>query len=242
MTKILITFCARGGSKGVPMKNIKPLCGKPLIQYSVEVARQFENISGFDCDLAISTDDETILLKAKEYGLSTDYIRPAELATDAAGKVETIAHLLKFEEEQKQCRYDYILDLDISSPLRTVIDLQEAFILINSDEKALNLFSVSKAHRNPYFNMVEQGDDGYFKLIKPLSQDVLSRQKAPVVYDLNASFYFYKRVFFDQGFKSVLTDRALIYEVPHLCFDIDNMIDFEIMEFLISTNKLGFEL
>lgn len=242
MIKILITFCARGGSKGVPMKNIKLLCGKPLLQYSIKIARQFESISGFDCDLAISTDDENILLKAKEFGLSTDYIRPAELASDAAGKVETIAHLLKFEEDKKQFRYDYILDLDISSPLRTVIDLQDAFSLINEDDVALNLFSVSKAHRNPYFNMVEQGDDGYFKLIKPLSQDVLSRQKAPIVYDLNASFYFYKRVFFDLGLKSVLTDRALIYEVPHLCFDIDNMIDFEIMEFLISTNKLGFEL
>lgn len=242
MTKILITFCARGGSKGVPMKNIRPLCGKPLMQYSIEVARKFQIITGFDCHFAISTDDETILLKAKEFGLKTDYLRPIELATDAAGKVETIAHLLKFEEEQNQCSYDYILDLDISSPLRTAIDLKEAYAIINGDKKALNLFSVSKAHRNPYFNMVEQGEDGYYKLIKQLSKDVLSRQKAPIVYDLNASFYFYKRIFFDLGHKSVSTDRALIYEVPHICFDIDNMIDFEIMEFLIVTNKLGFEL
>lgn len=242
MTNILITFCARGGSKGVPKKNIKILCGKPLIQYSIDTANKFAKNDALKCTLALSTDDDDILQISKELGLETKYKRPEYLATDGAGKVETIAHLLEYEELKSGVKYDYVLDLDVSAPLRTVIDLQEAFTLINGNEKALNLFSVSKAHRNPYFNMVEQGDDGYFKLIKPLSKDVLSRQNAPVVYDLNASFYFYKRVFFDQGFKSVLTDRSLIYEVPHLCFDIDNMIDFEIMEFLISTNKLGFEL
>ena len=242
MTKVLITFCARGGSKGVPMKNIKSLCGKPLIQYSTEVANKFKNIHGLDCDLAISTDDESILSIAKELGMETDYIRPAHLATDDAGKVDTIADLLIFEEKKNQCTYDYILDLDVSSPLRTVKDLKEAFDIIQSDGNAYNLFSVSKAHRNPYFNMVELSVDGYYKLIKPQIKDVLSRQRAPVVYDLNASFYFYKRIFFESMFKSVLTDRALIYEVPHLCFDIDNMMDFEIMEFLISSNKLGFEL
>ncbi|MBP6385385.1 MAG: acylneuraminate cytidylyltransferase family protein [Pseudarcicella sp.] len=240
--KILITLCARGGSKGVPLKNIKPLCGKPLIQYSLETARKFIDENKYDCIIAISTDDNLILDIMNDLGVKTSYIRPEYLSTDAAGKVETIAHLLEYEEEKNNCKFDYILDLDVSSPLRTVEDLNNAFKIIQEDKDAINLFSVSKAHRNPYFNMVEIAEDGYYKLIKPLDKDILSRQKAPKVYDLNASFYFYKKSFFDNGYKSVLTPKALIYEVPHVCFDIDEMIDFEIMDFLIKNNKLGFEI
>lgn len=240
--KILITLCARGGSKGVPLKNIKPLCGKPLIQYSLETARKFIDENKYDCIIAISTDDNLILDIMNDLGVKTSYIRPEYLSTDGAGKVETIAHLLEYEEEKNNCKFDYILDLDVSSPLRTVEDLNNAFKIIQEDKDAINLFSVSKAHRNPYFNMVEIAEDGYYKLIKPLDKDILSRQKAPKVYDLNASFYFYKKSFFDNGYKSVLTPKALIYEVPHVCFDIDEMIDFEIMDFLIKNNKLGFEI
>lgn len=242
MTKILITFCARGGSKGVPMKNIKPLAGKPLIQYSIETAKKFAENTKHSCTLALSTDDDAILNVAQSLGLNTEYRRPQILATDTAGKVDTIAHLLEYEEGRANQKYDYILDLDVSSPLRTVNDLIEAFEIIKNDTAAFNLFSVSKANRNPYFNMVEQGEDGYYKLVKPLEGSILSRQKAPLVYDLNASFYFYRRSFFELGFRSVFTAKTLIYEVKHICFDIDHQIDFEIMDFLISSKKLDFEL
>lgn len=242
MKNILITFCARGGSKGVPMKNIRPLCGKPLIEYSINTAKKYAEYSENTCYLSLSSDDEAIISTAESLGVVTNYRRPDYLATDSAGKVETIHHLLDYEERFNNLRYDYILDLDISAPLRSVEDLNNAFEIINKDEDAYNLFSVSKSHRNPYFNMVEQSEDGYYKIVKPLSNNILSRQKAPIVYDLNASFYFYKRIFFDEGFKSVLTPKTLIYEVPHICFDIDNMIDFEVMEFLISNDKLNFQL
>jgi CMP-N,N'-diacetyllegionaminic acid synthase len=224
------------------MKNIKPLANKALIQYSIETAKAFANKINLECTLALSTDDDAILEVAQKLGLKTEYKRPEALASDTAGKVETIAHLLEYEESKINQKYDYVLDLDVSSPLRTVNDLIEAFELIENDKAAYNLFSVSKANRNPYFNMVEQGQDGYYKLIKPLKGDVLSRQKAPLVYDLNASFYFYKRVFFELGFKSVLTAKAMIYEMKHICFDIDHQIDFEMMDFLISNSKLDFEL
>jgi CMP-N,N'-diacetyllegionaminic acid synthase len=243
MSNILITLCARGGSKGVPGKNIKPLCGKALIQYSIETADKFISCNKKDnIKIALSTDDALILEISKTLNIETNYIRPQHLATDSAGKVETIKHLLAYEEEKEGITYDYVLDLDVSAPLRTVEDLNTSLDILKNNEEAYNLFSVSSAHRNPYFNMVEMGEDGYFKLIKPTIGDVLSRQKAPPVYDLNASFYFYKRVFFEKGFNSVLTDKSLAFEVPHICFDIDKKIDFEIMEFLISSNKLDFEL
>jgi CMP-N,N'-diacetyllegionaminic acid synthase len=242
MKKILITLCARGGSKGVPMKNIKLLHGKPLIQYSIDTAKKFAISNQNDCTLALSTDDDLILNTAKEFGLETNYKRPEYLATDSAGKVDTIAHLLAYEENERGLKYDYVLDLDVSAPLRSVEDLNNAFKIVENDKDVFNLFSVSKAHRSPYFNMVESADDGYFQLVKPLSNSILARQNAPIVYDLNASFYFYKRVFFEHGFKSVMSPKALIYEVPHICFDIDNLIDFDIMEFLISNHKLDFDL
>jgi CMP-N-acetylneuraminic acid synthetase len=122
------------------------------------------------------------------------------------------------------------------------MDLIRAMDIIVNDYEAYNLFSVSDAHRNPYFNMVELGEDGYFKLVKQIPSDIFSRQTAPPVYDLNASFYFYKRIFFEQNFKTVITPQTQIFKVDHICFDIDSILDFDIMEFLISQNKLDFDL
>src|SRR5690606_22264801 len=98
----------------------------------------------------------------------------------------------------------------------------------------LNIFSVSPSHRNPYFNMVEQSEDDFFKLCK--QGNFLTRQSTPKVYDMNASFYFYKKIFFQEDRESVITSKSLVYEVPHLCFDLDNPIDFDFMTYLIENN------
>lgn len=230
----LITICARGGSKGIPKKNIIKLGSFPLIYYSIKVAKEFlENKRG---RIALSTDCSEIKKVAKFYGLETDYLRPEILADDKAGKVDVIYDLLKFEESQTKDKFDIILDLDVTSPLRTVSDLNSAFKILKNDSSANNLFSVSPANRNPYFNMVEKRGNYYFK-IKDIN-NYKSRQVAPKVYDLNASFYFYRRIFFENENKSVFTDKSLIYEVPHLCFDIDDPIDLEFMNFLILKNKI----
>ncbi|NQV76092.1 MAG: acylneuraminate cytidylyltransferase family protein, partial [Bacteroidetes bacterium] len=97
------------------------------------------------------------------------------------------------------------------------------------------------AARNPYFNMVERWDDGYFKLVKDIGS-ITCRQSAPDVFDLNASFYFYHRDFFKSSFQTVFTPRSLIYVMPHICFDLDYLIDFVFLEFLLSNKKLEFEL
>ena len=90
--------------------------------------------------------------------------------------------------------------------------------------------------------MVEQKENGYFSQVKKLQGNVFTRQAAPKVYDLNASFYIYRRAFFYLGYKDAITDRSLIYNVPHICFDLDHPIDFEIISFLIEKNKLDFSL
>ena len=235
--KILITICARGGSKGIPQKNIKLLNGKPLIKYTIKIAEEFKKI--FDSEIVVSTDDLDIKNIVEESEIFV-YDRPKHLASDTAGKIETIADVLAFKEKQSNTQYDYILDLDVTSPLRTLEDLLQGFEIIQKDQDAYNLYSVNLANRNPYFNMVEKKSNGYYNLVK--EGLFLSRQVAPAVYDMNASFYFYKKSFFIKKLKTTTTEKSLIYLMPHVCFDLDHIVDFEFMEFLIKNNKLNFSL
>ena len=235
----LITICARGGSKGVPRKNIKQIGGKPLIAYSIQIAQKFA--VSFNAVLELSTDDPEIRKIASEYGVVTDYLRPNYLATDNAGKIETIRDLLIYSEEKYSEKFEYILDLDVSSPLRSIEDLTQAFALIQKNHDAINLFSVSRAKKNPYFNMVELTESGFARLVKDY-KIFMSRQNAPEVFEMNASFYFFKREFFTQGWKISTTDCSLMYLIPHICFDLDEKIDFILLEYLIKESLLDFKL
>lgn len=236
--EILITLCARGGSKGIPGKNIRLINGLPLIAYSIAHANAFAAIH--KADITLSTDSYDIKEVAKKHGLTTEYIRPDEVSKDGTGKMETILHVLSYEESKKGKKYDYILDLDISSPLRTLEDLLQGFDKILNDPQALNLFSVNPANRNPYFNMVELQENGYYGLVK--KGDFLTRQSAPSIFDLNASFYFYRRSFFDQDIPKTISERSMIHVMQHICFDLDHPVDFDFMEFLLANNKLGFNI
>ena len=236
MKKILVTICARGGSKGLPKKNILTLNKIPLIGYTIKLAKQFA--SEFNADIALSTDDSEIRMVAKNFGLDTKYIRPEILATDQTGKIDTIIDLINHEEKIYNINYDFFLDLDVSSPLRNINDLRNAFSNFLHVSDSLNMFSVNSATKNPYFNMVEVNRDGFAELVK--KGNYLTRQSAPKVYDLNASFYLYRRSFFFPKLHSVINSKSMIFEIDHLCFDIDHPIDFEFMSFLLENNKLDF--
>lgn len=238
---ILITICARGGSKGIPGKNIKVINGKPLIDYSIDLTEKIK--TKFNAKVSLSTDDNEIKKVAQANGLITDYVRPEYLATDAAGKIDTIKDLLLYEESLINEKYDFILDLDVTSPLRTLEDIERALELMINKPDAKNLFSVNPAARNPYFNMVEENSNGFYSLVKTNPDgSIMTRQSAPKVYDLNASFYWYRRSFFDSGDKTAITDKSLIYVMDHICFDLDHNVDFLFMEYLLVNNKLDFEL
>lgn len=239
MDNILITICGRGGSKGIPGKNIRSLNGLPLIAYSINIAKVFCAKHG--ADLTLSTDSHEIKTIAEQYGLQTTYMRPVELATDKVGKIDTIKDVLFYEEKTRSKKYDFLIDLDITSPLRTLEDIENAFQLLLDVPDAYNILSVSPAHRNPYFNMVEPRGDGFYQIVKN-SGLIKSRQQAPIVYDANASFFIYRRNFFDDGWETGLTDKSLVYVVPHLCFDLDNPEDFIIMEVLLKENLLNFTI
>ncbi|MFH0851552.1 MAG: acylneuraminate cytidylyltransferase family protein [Candidatus Peregrinibacteria bacterium] len=236
---LLITLCARGGSKGIPGKNIRPVGdGIPLIAYSIRHAQEFTKKT--EADIALSTDSDAIRSVAAQHGLKSDYVRPAELASDTAGKIPALRHLLLHEEQRRGKRYDFLLDLDVTSPLRTVEDLRWAMALLERDPVALTLFSVSPARRNPSFNMVERGPDGYYHLCRDSAEVIQSRQSAPPVYDMNASFYFYRRAFFDTERQSAVSERSLVYEMPHLCFDLDAPEDFDYFAYLLTHRKPDF--
>ncbi|WP_332029718.1 acylneuraminate cytidylyltransferase family protein [Kaistella sp.] len=240
MKNFLITLCARGGSKGIPKKNIKMLNGKPLIYYSIKVAEAFLKERG-NTDIVLSTDDLEIkkTVEGVSTEIDTDYVRHDFLANDFAGKLDAIVDAKIYAEKKNNKVYDYVIDLDVTSPLRNLKDLQNAMQLIEQNQDALNLFSVSPANRNPYFNMVEENQNGFYELCK--KGEFLTRQSAPRVFDMNASFYIFKNKFFAENHKTVITDKSLIYEVPHLCFDLDHQIDFEFMSFLLENDKLNFD-
>ena len=240
---LLITICARGGSKGLKNKNILPIKSVPLIGYSILCAEKIAKaLPDSKVDIELSTDSKKIIDVAEQFNLRTQYLRPDFLASDSAGKVAAIEDLLNYSETSRNMRYDFILDLDVTSPLRTLDDILPALGILISHEEALNLVSVSRAHKSPYFNMLEIEDSGFARLVMARSEEILSRQAAPKVYDMNASFYIYRREFFDLAVKSAITTKTLAHEISHLCFDVDTKDDFLFMEYLITHNKLEFDL
>ncbi len=235
---ILITICARGGSKGIPGKNIRPLNGVPLIHYTYKIAKAFAQLH--NADIQVSTDSNEILDCLKELNYTTTYLRPFELATDTSGKIPVIRSAVFYSEQINRKVYDIVLDLDVTSPLRTLFDLNRALDKLISIPEAVNIFSVNPAARSPYFNMVEETSEGFVKVVKD-SKGFKTRQEVPPVFDMNASFYFFRRAFFEQGYEISTTPKSLAYVMDHICFDLDHSHDFIIMETLLKNKIITIE-
>jgi len=236
-SNILISVCARGGSKGIPGKNLKDLNGKPLIDYTLTFIEKLKESLEFD--LYFSSDDQQIVNHLIKKGYHVPDIREKKLAKDHTPKIDVIRNALLNAENHFCKPYDYVIDLDVTSPLRNVKDIVDAFARLKKDQNALNIFSVSRSRKNPYFNMIERKEDGYFK--KVISKDeITGRQQTPVVYELNASFYILTKAFLEGDYRKMVTDKSLIYEMPHLCFDIDEPIDFQLMEAVLKNNLFQF--
>jgi N-acylneuraminate cytidylyltransferase len=179
-TSTLFVIPARGGSKGIPGKNIKILGDKPLILYSVDFARQFAE----DDNICVSSDDDTILKVVNDYGLATPFKRPAELATDTAGTYEVLVHALE-HYERKGKKFDKLILLQPTSPFRNPEHYIKANELYNDDLDMVVTVSESKA--NPYFNLFEEDETGMLKKSKP--GNYTRRQDCPKVYAYNGSIY-----------------------------------------------------
>lgn len=236
MDNLLITICARGGSKGVKGKNIRNLAGKPLIYYTIKQAIDW----GKAKYIVVSTDSEEIAQIAKQFGAEVPFIRPDDLATDSAAKVPVIRHALISCEKIYQEKFDCVMDLDVTSPIRKVSDLEKAYHLF-LEKRPKTLFSVVNARRNPYFNMVELDKYGKANYSKLPDKNFDRRQDAPQVYDMNASIYIYDRNFLlDEGNIRPVSDNSIIYEMDEISrTDIDSEIDLKFVEFLLKENVIS---
>lgn len=228
--KILAIVAARGGSKGVKGKNKRGLAGKPLIAHTISQAIQWGKFE----KLVITTDSLEIAEIAKEYGGDVPFMRPAELGKDHVGKLDVLRHALRESEKYYSLTFDALLDLDVTAPIRTVEDIDNIVNLFKK-KKPDCIFSVTKAHKNPYFNMVERNQKGEIFLCKQSAGDVLCRQKAPQVYSMNASLYVYAREFLlNEENKLPYSGKSEIYEMSEFAaVDIDSELDFKFIEFLV---------
>ncbi|PHO11962.1 flagellar modification protein B [Malaciobacter marinus] len=232
MSNILCTICARGGSKGVKNKNIKELNGKPLIAYTIEQAKA----SGLFEHIVISTDSDDIANVAKQYGAEVFFKRSPEMASDTAGKLDVIKDAFKRSEEYYNKKFDYLIDLDATAPLRSVEDIINSFNQFKENDND-NLITAMPSRRSPYFNLVEQDKDGKVYLSKKLDNTVVRRQDAPKSYDMNASIYIWKRdVILNEN--SIFLEKTGLYVMPEeRSIDIDNELDYKFVEFLIKENN-----
>lgn len=224
----LCSICARGGSKGVPNKNLRKILGRTLLSHSLDQARQsklFEII-------AVSSDSDEILAEAKNSGADVVIKRPLEMALDTSAKLPAIQHCAREVEKATSKKFSTFVDLDATSPLRSVEDIIGATQLLESS-KFLNVVTGSKAHRSPYFNLVELKEGGRVTLSKKLDSAITRRQDSPVCYDLNASIYVWTREgLFAQNL--VLGENTGFFEMPtERSLDIDSQLDFEIVEFIM---------
>lgn len=229
----LCSICARGGSKGVPSKNVRPMLGRPLVAHSVEQALA----TGLFDEIAISSDSPAILDAAMAAGATLRVERPAELATDTAAKPAAILHCAQAAERMTGQRFDLFCDLDATAPLREPRHIAEAMAMVESGA-AGNVISVCPARRSPYFNMVELGPDGVPRLSKRTDPPIVRRQDAPPVFDLNASIYVWRRdALFDTG-AAIFTEALRLYVMPeHTAWDIDSEIDLAVVEFLLTQRE-----
>ena len=225
--KILCTICARGGSKGVKNKNIKKFLGKPLISHTISQAKKIKKFSKIVC----SSDSKKILDISKTNKVDHLILRPKFLSNDRVSKLKAIRHCLLNSENFFKTKFDFIVDLDVSAPLRANKDIIQIIDRIIKKKNANNIISLSPSKKNPYFNMVEIKNNK-LQLVKKNSEKFYSRQKAPKVFEINAGVYAWRR-------KGLLENSSLINKNTHYIvvpssrsIDIDSKIDFKIAKSL----------
>ncbi len=230
--KRLCTICARGGSKGVKNKNLRIIAGKPLIAHTILQARESRL---FD-DIAVSSDSDDILRIASEYGVTSLIKRPDELATDTAPKPPVIRHCVAEVERIAGVQYTLVVDLDATSPLRLPEDIRGAVALME-EKNVVNVITGAPARRSPYFNLVEENEQGVVGLAKRPEKPIVRRQDAPRCYDMNASIYVWQRDALMNG-AGIFNDDTLLFEMPEdRSIDIDSELDFDIVQLLLSRRE-----
>ena len=242
---VLITICGRAGSKGFKNKNLKTFLDKPLVYYTLAAAFDFKNrAADTSVDIALNTDSDILKeIVLEKYPEVTAVNRPEELAGDTVPKMAVFQQTLSYMEKETGKKYDYLIDLDITSPLRQIDDVLGAYNMkISRPDRGL-VFSGCPSRRNPYFNMVKESGDCVEKVIE---SPFTARQQAPAIYDLNASIYVFDSDFLRTNTTGILWDtKCLLYPMRDTrVLDIDSEEDFEMMQLIggyLFSNIEGFK-
>lgn len=227
--KILAVIPARGGSKGLPGKNIRPLAGLPLIVHSIKLARLCPQIER----IIVSTDDKNIAAVAKQFGAEVPFMRPADLARDDTPMWPVLRHALETVECGERFQYDFLLLLDPTSPGRLPEDIAGALKKLLAKPEAAGIIGVSQPEFNPIWHCVIERN-GWMESLIDAAGKYSRRQDAPSVYKINASLYIWKADFMRREAKGWRHAPHLIYEIPEArAVHIDDLHGFEMAELMI---------
>jgi len=232
MTTTTAFIFARGGSKGLPGKNIKPLAGKPLIGWAIEQALAVPQIGR----VIVSTDDPAISDVAKAFGALVPFIRPDSLAGDTSSEWDAWRHALNFLQDQEGKLPDPFVSVPATSPLRLPLDIESCIELYAEGDSDM-VIAVTEAHRNPWFNMVRTREDG---TVVPViaGEGVVRRQDAPEVHDITTLAYVANPHYVLKK-RGLFTGRVRAAVVPvERSIDIDTQYDFDIANYLME-KRLG---
>jgi len=224
---------ARGGSKGVPQKNIRLINGKPLIAHTIISALD----SGLYDHVVVSTEDKKIAQIAKKYGAEIPFLRPKNLSTDTAGFTDVMIHGIN-ELKKLNYTFDILVNRDCTVPFIRNEDVANSIKLLKN-KKCNAVFGVYRQHFNPYFNIMEETHNGFLQLSKKLKNRPTSRQKSPKVYQLNGLFVYNVDKFLK--YKTPLPPKSLPYKIPvESGFMIDTEFEFKIAEYMMNNKSLFF--
>lgn len=225
---------ARGGSKGIPRKNVQLLGDKPLIAHAIR--------SALDCPqlgrVTVSTDDAEIGAVAQEHGAQVPFVRPAELAGDTASEWHAWRHAIDWTE-RNEGPFDIFVSLPATSPFRTVEDIDKCLALLRTDPALDIVVTVKKAERSPYFNMVKRDRDGYAALViaPAVPGTVTRRQDAPEVFDMTTVAYV-ARTDFIKRCNGIFEGRVGFVEIPvERAMDIDTPYDLRLARMLFESGQ-----
>lgn len=226
---ILFTICGRAGSKGIKNKNLNNFLGHPLSFYTISAIDLYRRRnSDVHCDILLNTDSLNLVQMFREQlNLKVDIVeRIPSLSLDSTPKIAVIKNCLDVIKERKSINYDMVVDLDITSPLRTVEDISN-LIQKKVNSSADVVFSVTDSRRNPYFNMVMKTKNGYERVI---DSEFNTRQEAPEIFDMNASLYAYSPAFLESG-KGIFQGKCdVINMLDTAVLDLDHENDFDLMQ------------
>ncbi len=239
ISPILCVIPARGGSKGLPGKNIRPLMSHPLIAHSIMCAKMVNDLN----KIVVTTDSDEIAKVATSYGAEVPFKRPPELSTDDAGMIPVLQHCLKECEKIFAKRFESLLLLDPTSPGRYPKDIKKAIDILDGDKNADGVIGVSEPEFNPLWHCVIEREDGFLKPLIEGAANFKRRQEVPKVYRINASLYLWRRDFIlsENALQWIEKGRNLMAEIEEIrAIHIDHLEDFERARALLECRVIEF--